>query len=639
MTAEHEQQLYDNVLSYLKDNSRNKRDFYVALADQILRTTGHVPIVSNIASGAGMCYYAGRLSEAIGVKKLFDHEIDRFSGKGSDTHQILGLASLYLFSHHDNLDARIHDCVDRAIRDATDYLRKPEELDPSLIESMILNLVQNLGKILGVIGADLKDMVPIVEQQFIDYMFHMRGIPDLILEDKKNCKAVVVDWKTGKETPTDIEEAQIICYSLMEARRLGFDRERSIRAVLGDLDGNDVKNVNVVPVIVRPPMLRSVFKPHPALARNPKDVPKQYQQFRKLLCDVCLEAEHLTILITNQEQLTGVKPQECKEEISFDGKTYSGNFLRFKPRQIGSGSPQTQDGFPCKSPDGTPICRLLQPCNFYFGKFEQQDNYDKTMWRIRFGIFDSKERDLLAYRGIHEIFRYRSRDQVVGALKNGQGIRIRVGEVPSISNALKSRIEILRGDYSVVLKADVLDSVAPSENNSNVLIGRRGIRSYENEVAGFRFISVSKPVLITPVDVDDPLLSLGFFGKVESVDIADDNILQYSVRVPSRILNYQMILFSKYLEQRPDLRKNVLMFQVNADLTQMELNALDALHRRLDDEKEAASDRHTVEELQLEQEYIRKEQQDLEAEVERQSLEKLLRDIIDRGTRRRGISR
>jgi hypothetical protein len=211
--------------------------------------------------------------------------------------------------------------------------------------------------------------------------------------------------------------------------------------------------------------------------------------------------------------------------------------------------------------------------------------------------------------------------------------------VPSISNALKSRIEILRGDYSVVLKADVLDSVAPSENNSNVLIGRRGIRSYENEVAGFRFISVSKPVLITPVDVDDPLLSLGFFGKVESVDIADDNILQYSVRVPSRILNYQMILFSKYLEQRPDLRKNVLMFQVNADLTQMELNALDALHRRLDDEKEAASDRHTVEELQLEQEYIRKEQQDLEAEVERQSLEKLLRDIIDRGTRRRGISR
>jgi hypothetical protein len=64
-------------------------------ADGLLRLTGHLPKIINIATGAGFSIYKARLQEAIGVKN-FISSINQEKGKA--VHKLHGLAPLEIFS-------------------------------------------------------------------------------------------------------------------------------------------------------------------------------------------------------------------------------------------------------------------------------------------------------------------------------------------------------------------------------------------------------------------------------------------------------------------------------------------------------------------------------------------------------------
>ncbi len=630
--ADRGEQIYNSVLDFIRDNAGENRNLCVEVAEQILNRTGHIPIVSNIARGAGYCSYYARLSEAVGVKKLWDHVVDRFSGKGSDTHRILGLASLYLFVDEPAAD-RIEQCVDRAVETARPLLRDERSVDRALIISMMMNLMQNLDRLLQTIESSIQNMVPIIEQQFMDYNFHMRGIPDLILEDRKNQKAIVVDWKTGRESPSQYESAQVICYSLMEAKRLAYNREESLNAVLGNLNENQIRNVRVLPVIIRPPMLRGILPPHPVLRDDADNLRESYEQFRKIVYDVCIEAEHLTILITNQIKLTGVSPSLCEVDVPFhDGMVRRLNITRQTPRQLRHGDPQHQNRYPCVGRNGAPFCNLIRSCNFYFGEFGEQNNYDRIMWKLRFGIFDNKEKDLLTYRALHEIFSHYPKEAIAEALRRGEGIKITLGQVPFFDSSLKSRMLVSRGSDSSNFRVDVLDRIDPDPADDYALLGVRTTREYENDLDRFTVINEGKPVLVTSVDANNPLLSINAFGRIDDIEILNDQQLVYRIGTPSKVLNYQMILFREYLRLKAGLNRNVFVFETNVDLTQMELNSIDALHERIGAETENGNlDQSWIEELNHE---LQQTNDAASEQSDEPTIEQLLRDIIERGSSR-----
>lgn len=621
-----------------------------------LIVTGHIPAAYSIARGAGYCSFYARLCEAVGASGGYLR--DKIVGKGSDIHKIVGLTALNLFMKHEYdpssslLLSRLEEVVDelekeRLIReDDEDKLLETIEISYLLLSKLFMSLPQ----ICSALGVNVNNLFPIVEQQFLDYDLHIRGSPDLILEDQKEKKAIVIEWKTSPRPSSLSEKAQVICYALLEAKRLGYGKgkirpgKELINVILGKLVDNGVEGVKVLPVIIRP-IQRGELEPHPLLAPSSKVI-ERYQKMEKILADVLVEAQHLTMLLTNQERITGTKPDMFLIPLS-GRKNVKINILRYTPRQLRRGKPREQTKYPCAVNEGkTPICDLQSACRFYYARdIGEREEYERILWGLRYQVFDEKERSLLIYKALHHIFEQYSKNEILMKFKSGNGIMFVANFPPSVSfvekifsafqsKLLRGKILIRRVIYDhygtpftedVEKKVEILDKV---EVEGEDLVGSREIRDYEKD--NLYVINEGIPVFITPLDGITPLLSINLFGRVDEIDVENGRV-KYIIGIPSKLLNYQKLLFIKILKMNKLFQENLLMVEADVDLTRMDLNALDALQRFL---KETAESNMYSEEMR--KEFINEANQIREGleriywqeDPDKRSLGELLRKLI-----------
>jgi hypothetical protein len=114
----------------------------------------------------------------------------------------------------------------------------------------------------------------------------------------------------------------------------------------------------------------------------------------------------------------------------------------------------------------------------------------------------------------------------------------------------------------------------------------RAIREHE-EGQLLHVINEGKPVFVAlptyaPHQDTTPLLSVNFFGRIDNVDVDyKDRKVRYEIGLPSKVLRYQMLIFSNYITNNLLSNKDVIVVEANVDLTRMELYAIDYLQREL----------------------------------------------------------
>ncbi|MEM0348077.1 MAG: PD-(D/E)XK nuclease family protein [Zestosphaera sp.] len=562
--------------------------------EEILSKTAHVPTVTSVAIGAALCSFKARLIEAIGaIKKQHVHVFkDRIMGEGSDIHRVLALASLLYFKEGHSIPKSVKKSIEELgsqrefIKNQGDHLLK-EAI--KLLEYLI-NQLPSWTKLLGV---ELKNLNPIVEQTLIDYEVRLRGIPDLILEDCKNRKAIVIEWKTGgSRTPYNYEIAQVLAYAILEARRLGYPPEELERVILGHLDDDgSVRDFSILPVIIRPTYQGEIY-PHPSLA-PPNKVRKRYDEMKNLIQRILIEADHLTVLLTNQKELTGKDPEDLR--VTLLDKGIDVNVLRYTPHILKRGVPKEQKTWPCANKKGKVICEYNDACRFYFGEFGKKEDYERILWGLRFEALGKREEMLAVYRGLHEFFRYNlfikklQVEEVLKKLQEGNGIIVELDVSPKVNlstrydgKSICREILVLRGSKELFRGGlDVIESVNVDVDRG-IIIASRKVHEYEKKTKyGFlpRLIREGAPVMLSFMDSWSPLLSTNIFGRVDSVNIRGEDI-EYELGFPSRLLELQRCVFAHYI--RNDLIGKYLLAEVNVDLTRADLESIDAIHRCLD---------------------------------------------------------
>jgi len=642
--------LFNSVIDVLEKELNAERTC-LEIAESVLKYASHVPLVTNIARGAGFCYYYARIAESIGARHMPEQRVSRIAGKGSTIHKLLGILSLRLFSQGityvlsqaHNVQTMIEEMLQ--VDDFRQLLQilKSEINDTVLLaSSLMLNLLSNLPRMLAIIGVDHSSKVfPIVEQQFIDYTLHMRGVPDLILEFPKEKAALVIEWKTTRETPSKHEEAQVICYALMEAVRLGYNtKEKAINAIIGELSRNGtyntfrVNNVKVLPAIIRP-VQRGQIKPHPLMFTGSNELEREYDSFKKLIYDVCLIAEHLTLLTTNIRAFSPIDRDFegiCTKMLTFNDREVQASIFRIKPSQIYCGFPKERNSFPCVTRNGEPFCYYnyeYGPCEFYFGRgFGEKTDFDRAMWSLRFKVFDEKEKMLLPYRCLHELFRIYPIKKVIEKIRNGEGFEWHFGEAPYPSTIAKMQMKVYRrGKLLGSFRLDVLDECYIEDD---LIRGYRKLRPIEIDEGFYRVIPEGKPVLITIVDSWTPLLSIGTYGRIDEVEVREEkNGVEYIIGLPSSALRYSMAIFREYLNIYPEKRNDILIFEINVDLLGAELQSIDAMQRMIKKMLENEQDENVKQGLEKQLEEIRKVKEEIEP------VEPFLSRIIGGGLRPR----
>ena len=309
-------------------------------------------------------------------------------------------------------------------------------------------------------------------------------------------------------------------------------------------------------------------------------------------------AEHLTVLLTDFRHLTGHDLDEFKVPHP-NNPSVRANILALmpEPNELRRGSPREQSRFPCVARSGAPICRLSDPCNFYYGReINEWETFERTLWGVRFDVLYEKEKNLIPHRALHAVFKRMDKNQVIKALKKGMGI---VFEVPHAVRQLEryrnkkitKRLIVERTVYELYpslkkisesssKRLDVLDRV---EFVDDRIVGYRKIEDQELWEGIIFAVSEGRPVLLSTLDGTTPLLSVNVFCRVDEVSV-EDNYVRYIFSAPSRILRYQLILFGKYIQSYPELSRKIFVAELDVDLTRLDQEAIDAIQRYLRDE-------------------------------------------------------
>lgn len=669
------------------------------VADRMLNLSGHIPIVTNVAYAAGYCRYFARLSEAIGVragnKSHFGTLAGRISGKGSHIHQAMGIIISKIFTDRryikgiaNSLSRPTNDgfgeILDEVFMDTRDELNGIIDIsrnsgDRYIITILILTFFREISRLVDkVFGLDIWSLThlhPIIEQNFYSYELNLRGTPDLILEhydDDKNF-AIVVDWKTYGNRVYKTDLAQVIAYSLIEADRMfpSLTVNQKIEAVTGtwDYTTNQIMGVSIIPIVIG---AKGTVHGHPILKNDPSE--ESFNEFRKMVYKVKLAAQHLKLLLVNQEDWpTYVSRRDTTYEIFFgddEGQSRKINIIRLSPYNLPSGKPYRQDSYPCVSKNGKPICNLLEACRYYFGRgYGLNDDFDRLMWKIRFMIFNNKEDELLVYRALYELFRLKNYREVVNHILGGGRIEYDAssGEIWLVDKnkfAFPHLVIKKQEKESFRARIDILDEVRTSKKG-NELVGKRSLRRYETNIGyilheGSRLlkeaelspqdlrllnlINEGKTCIIAPLNKywTNPLLSPHLFTSISEVNSTNRGMnfkIEYTFSPPSRILNYAHHLFRYVTEQHRQLTETpeydkYLVVQVNVDLTSMELSIVDLLQRRLREPTEDDEIKISEDEKDPLEELLSSSPED-EIDELRSDLLSNLREILGRGGRRR----
>mgnify|MGYP000046394584 CR=1 FL=1 len=573
-----------SVADFVKRVTIGNHEYCSKIVKRILDITGHVPVAYNVARGAGFCSYFARMAEAIGVKESIPL---RISGKGRDIHKILGIASIYVFKDGclPPPEHYINDGIKHAINtlNVNNYNNDHEVVVKAKL--LLKNLIDNLHTFLDLLKSNWSPFVPIVEQQFIDYRVHIRGVPDLILENKEQRKAIVVEWKTSNESLSRWEEAQVLAYALLAGRRLGYSPEEAVDAILGRYDEstNEFKDIHILPVIIRPTTKRTAkIKPHPALSGlTGVDLSNALKKFKKILYNVKLEAEHLTVLTFNTMRLSADESkfirEKCLAEIKDGHKVHS---LRLTPYQLPRGRPREQKKFPCTKCFNS----IKMACKYYFGSgFNVRDKFDSTMWGLRFKIYDKLESLLLQYRAIYEIFAEKG-NLVFEIIDEGKGIEYEIHGNSSFINEKVGHCYIQIRDGKKLIgkfKIDSVERILNIDTNNYTIRLRRKLRNYEKDYIPST-LREDKPCMLVLFENNIPLLSINLFCRVDSVEINNDYV-DYIMGIPSSVFAYQFFLFKEYFEIGLFRNVPILLLGVDANLLLLELRAVDILQRTFDE--------------------------------------------------------
>jgi len=686
-----------NLLSESSDATRCKD-----LVREALRCTCHAARIRSVAYAAGYCAYYARMIEKMGVFEVVSGSI---SGKGKTLHKLLALTSQDLFSRftlYEVLEIReevISKSIERAI--SALGLGVEKEIKGEAIEIM-KKLINALSRAQRIMRFDLSvKLFPIVEQEFIDFDDHMYGAPDLILEDLNNKKAIVVEWKTRlkeKESMwSDVDIAQTVAYAVMESRRLGI---KGLKEVFESILGIDVQTayeivkcinrlknsqgktetpllkkerdkliglvmkasetargrVRVLPLIIG--SSRS-FPPHPMMYRNGNaiDNARRFAKLYNIIKKVIVAAEHLTLQLTNAESLLaevkGLELEKAKEQLHECCRSGQGYLaFNYTPYKIlPCGIPREQKSWPCKTKN-RPFCSFAgedNACMFYFGPRKRED-FETIMWRLRYKVFEEKERSLINYKAMDILFRKLNLQQLLNKdVKDAcKGFTVNIaGETAYIekNRSVIFYVRAHRGTKSLVkirfdiAKLDDIDLVGGEE----ALLVRRKLREIEKKKEVIGTVKRSVSACIIEPQVLSPLLSINTFLMVRDCDVEEDEVLYY-LYSPSLVLRHNFELFKHYIEiLRNDPQAKLLLFEAPANLTIMELRAIDALQRyiyssikRKNREELTAKVGISGDELDKEIEIIKKEINESKKRIkqeERAPLHEIMERIFKENTR------
>ena len=566
----------------------------------------YLPRVTSVASGVGHCIFEAKLKEMLGIKEVISSS---FPGKGRLVHQLLALASLEVFGKNSLPNKDLMKYFEELVQELQNYSVSATRDERSIKEAVktaaglfksLLAVKNELFRIVGINGDNVR---PVVEQQLYDYELHMLGVPDLVLEDSKNKRAVVIEWKSYKldndstknERVTSYEKAQVIAYAMLEARRLGYrvtvDRpeEPSVYdAISGKLADRGIEDVRVLPAVIRPGLnvdKRLTIPPHPVLSSR-GDITKGYRKLRETMGEIYVTAHYLTYLVTNLK-LYGYGREDLEEcSVTTNGQKRIA-ILWPPPGPIPRGKPSNQERSRLCS-----VCNLKEECKFYIG--ERHVNYfQKMMWAVRYSALTEKEKLLWPFRAVYELSRlHPTRDYVVNKIRKGNGIiwdgsTVRFAKDVPKNRFLISFSSVSRGER-FSFKVDVVDQLYYDKSTST-LVGIRGLRDYEINKTSGRInrpyvLEESTPIILYVNDGASTLpLSINMTGSINKVEFTrgsdGDYIVKYNIHIPSPALAFQEAILLKYLELYPDMFKDVILVQVGVDLTHIDLVTIDALQR------------------------------------------------------------
>ncbi|MEM4674795.1 MAG: hypothetical protein QXM12_00750 [Nitrososphaerota archaeon] len=627
-------------------------DMCIGHVQTALLLSTHLVRVRSVARAAGFCAFYGRMAEKMGVYEVIE---SNSIVRGRDVHRLLSLASFDLFMNDPSIgvnpyEKRVEERIKESITTACNELKELQGVDiseesVSVAETLLKRLIMALNRAKDLTWLRPEEpLFPVVEQQFADYETKMFGAPDLILETKRRDKAIVVEWKTytpdveHTKRPSEFEKAQVVAYSILEARRLGKTRFEEIFESISGINSEIVSDViseivkklshtsektiephellkrrliaerfsfdavkskgllKVLPLIVTP---SGGYPPHPLMYKN--DVyEKLAERFGKLFdifVRVVVAAEHLALQIINVPDLleksmnyrrTSAR-ETCLTEEGYQAYSYTplsslGGYLE-------TGDPGSWNRYPCRAcgfkGDGG-------PCEFYFGRKEPKDYFDKLMWWARFRVYSLRERDLVSHRAMYELFQ--SPSILNKLIFSNEPLELEVDfsrrgpqRVRLLDNkkCIVNTVRVKRGNEDVgKFRYDYFRiSDVEFKINNNVLILRRKLRSIEKEKGVIGFLKRSINLSIIEVNRwTNPLLSINTFVMIDDASVSeDDNYVVYECYSPSPVLMLNFVLFGKYVEFYKKHIPDAIVFAYEApvDLTIMELRTIDALHRYL----------------------------------------------------------
>jgi len=524
---------------------------------EILRKTAHLVKAKSVAYAAGFCVFAARLAEAMGAIPDLSSTLP---GKGTFIHQILALAlpKLYYderfresFINGRLSSGTIRYAVEHSFEELIRYgvvdkefanKRKRETIENSC--KMIHNLARVLPLLIRELGMNKDSIRLYTELPLYSYRFHVIGVIDAIIEDPIRKRAIVVEWKTEK-TPSQWELAQAYVYALLEAERLGLDDP--IKAVRDD--------ELIIPIVVRPGGDIPIY----SVASIMKTTKREFDRI-DMINKILLAAEHLTLIVTTPEKFIDRTTIELCKITGASGRIASA--FRRVPEGLPRYNPHKHEKYPCG------ICIYRDACIFYIMSFEESTELDKYAWRARFAIYNVRENALKPLKELNDLAQVR----VSEAGETDRKIFESIDKVEKKLHESGNRVdyfefaEISVDDYTVYLKRP-LSREEVVEGPANITTVREG-----------------KPVLVIFRDnyIINPLLRLSFHGRVDNIDIIEHNGHDYVVvavsapNMPSRLSLLILDTIAKY--DKLFLEKPMAV-EINVDLTQLELQAIDAYHR------------------------------------------------------------
>ena len=541
-------------------------------------------------------------------------------GKGTTIHKILAVSAVDLFYKYikNGIDVGsqivLYDIIRELVRSSVEELCNEGVLNRDALRDEIVmrdsaqllrRLAIDLPLVAKALGLDLSRMEAFSEQQLIDYNLHILGAPDLIIEDPEARRAIVIDWKTSG-SPSGWEKAQIYTYALLEASRLGYGKQ-DLRELINAIASSNREEVKVYPLIIRP---NRPYSDHPAYPLNVKE-PLSPDGIEELLKKILVAACHLTLLITDVAAVSGYSKDDLLRECGITMSGYSGFLLRWTPPVLKKrGKPQTQERYPCTYCKAV-FQNLAIACSFYFGRESLRTAFDKLMWKYRFIVYRIRERDMLPFKALFDIS-HQNRDYIIRKIEEGSGIEY---EVSSRSFKSYEKSAILRvnthyyNDYFEG-RVDVFTDISFLDD-SLVLRLARPLREYEileEDIPWVRTIRSGKPIFVIFPELHTSAytLSLNIFARATEMDITGNKVVLYAEPI-SNVLRLPFILLKRYFKyRRLNAEQCAVVVEVNADLTHIDLQAIDVLQREL-----AAKAEEYCKELSIEPRELRNIQQEL----------------------------